>query len=67
MNEKRKGEIALKVVKFLIRKRGVRLSPDSMREVGNISKETGVPVEELNQFAKPLIQELLDECFATKK
>jgi len=64
---KRQGEIALKVVKHLMRKRGVTLSQNNMREFGNAAKEIGVPVEELKQFAQPLVQELLDECFSAKQ
>jgi hypothetical protein len=67
MDPKRRGEIALKVVKLLMRKRGVTLSQNNMREFGNLAKEVGVSVEELKQFAQPLVQELLDEYFSTKQ
>ena len=59
MDPKRQGEIALKLVKHLLRKRGVTL--------GNVAKAIEVPVEELKQFAKPLMQEILDECFSVKQ
>ena len=67
MDPKRQGEIALKLVKHLLRKRGTTLSQDNMREFGNVAKVIEVPVEELKQFAKPLMQELLDECFSVKQ
>jgi hypothetical protein len=67
MDPKRQGEIALKLVKHLLRKRGITLSHDNMREFGNVAKAIGVTVEELRQFAKPLMQELLDECFSAKQ
>ncbi len=68
MDPKRQGEIALKLVKHLLRKRGgITLSQDNMREFGNVAKAIEVPVEELKQFAKPLMQELLDECFSAKQ
>ena len=51
----------------LVRKRGITLSQDNMREFGNVAKAIEVPVEELKQFAKPLMQELLDECFSAKQ
>ncbi len=63
MDPKRQGEIALKLVKYLMRKSGVTLSQDNMRQFGNVAKAIGVPVDELKQFAKPLMQELLDESF----
>jgi len=67
MDPKRQGEIALKLVKYYMREHGVRLSQDNMRDSGNVAKAIGVPIEELKQFAKPLMQELLDECFAAKQ
>ena len=67
MDPKRQGEIALKLVKYLMRKRGIQLSQDNMREFGNVAKAIEVPVEELKQFAKPLMQEVLDECFSAKQ
>ena len=67
MDPKRQGEIALKLVKYLMRKRGIQLSQENMREFGNVAKAIEVPVEELKQFAKPLMQEVLDECFSVKQ
>ncbi len=66
MSRERQGEIALKVLKYMLRQRGVTLSPDKMREFGNLAKETGIPVDELKTFAKPIFQEMLDDCFASK-
>lgn len=65
--EIRAGQIALKVLKYLMRKRGVTLSLQSNRELGNIAKAIEVPLSRLKKFAKPLIQEFVDECFADKR
>ena len=62
MDPKCQGEIAVLLLKHIVRKKGIYLSPDDKREIGNIAKEIGIPVEELKQFAKPIVQELLDEC-----
>ena len=67
MDPKRQGEIALKLVKYALRERGIRLSPENMREFGNMAKAIGVSADELKQFAQPIAQEILDECFAVKK
>lgn len=67
LDERRQGEIALKILRYMLRREGVRLSPDRMRDLGNLSKEIGVPIEELKQFAKPLVQELVDDCFAESR
>ncbi len=63
MDEKRKGEIALKFVKYLMHKRGVHLTPSFKRELGDIAKAIGVPLEELNRFAKELVQESVEKTF----
>ena len=63
LDPKRQGEIALLLVKYFIRRRGITISHDNMRELGNTAKAIGVTSDELRQFAKPLIQEALDECF----
>ena len=62
MDEVRKGQIALMVLKHVMRRSGLHLSQHTLREVGSAAKEMGIPVEELKQFAKPLIQEFLNEC-----
>ena len=67
MDDKRQGEIAILMVRHVMRERGFALSESFARELGNIAKAIEVPVEELREFVKPLMQELLDECFSGKK
>ncbi len=64
MDQKRQGEIAVKLVKYFMRKHGVALLQNNMRELGNVAKAIEVSYGELKQFAKPLMQELIDECFS---
>ncbi|MFQ5661972.1 MAG: hypothetical protein ACE5F2_01840 [Candidatus Paceibacteria bacterium] len=66
MDEKRKGEIALKALKFKLGKEGVKLTKGLNRELGNVSREMGVSVDELEQFFRELIQEMTDDAFAKK-
>lgn len=63
MTPQRQGEIALKVLKYILRRHGIKLSQEMMRDFGNVAKAIEVPIEELRQFAKPLCQEVLDEYF----
>jgi len=63
MDEKRKGEIALALLKYRIGREGIRLTPDIKRELGNVAKATGIPQDELKEFGKILIEELLEETF----
>ena len=66
MDERRKGEIALALVKHHLSREGIRLGPDMKRELGNIAKATGIPLDELKKFEKLLIEELLEEIFSSK-
>ena len=63
MDLKRQGEISLMLLKSHLRKKGFEFSRNKMRELGDISQATGVPVEELKKFSKIILQELLDEMF----
>jgi len=65
MDPRRQGEIALKLTKYYLYKRGVTFSQNNVREIGNIAKAIGVPLEELKQFFRLIIQEALDEYFAS--
>jgi len=62
MEDKRKGEIALAVLRNMARKRGLTINPSqSKREFGNLSKETGVPFDELISFYKEELRILIDQ------
>ncbi|MBU1255620.1 hypothetical protein KKE74_01420 [Patescibacteria group bacterium] len=56
-----KGVIAYKVLKGVLQKRGVELRKIDEEELKEFAQEIGVPVEELRAFAKPLLQEILNE------
>jgi len=63
MDEKRKGEIALALLKYRMGREGIRLTPDMKRDLGNVAKETGIPQDELKEFVKIFVEELLEETF----
>jgi|GEM_PF-2780222 len=67
MEESRKGQIAILVVKSILREKGIRLSSNYRRELGNEAKNIGISFEEFLEFAEPLIRELVDETFAKPK
>ena len=60
MEKERKGEIALILFKHRVSREGIRFS-SLKRELGNLSKETKVPMEELREFASILFEEFLQE------
>ena len=63
MDEKRKGEIALALLKYKWVREGVRLTPDIKRDLGNVAKEAGIPLDELKEFMKIFIEEFLEKTF----
>jgi len=64
MSDVRKGEIALAVLKYQVSRDGLRIGgPDMKRQLGNVSKKTGVPQGELKEFWKIFISELLKQSF----
>lgn len=63
MDEKRKGEIALILLKYRMARSNLRLGPDFKRELGNVAKATGISLDELKEFGRIIIEELLDETF----
>jgi hypothetical protein len=67
MDPKRQGEIALMLVKYLLRKKGIELSRNKMREADGAAKAIGIPVGELKQFVQLLIEEFTGELFTHKQ
>ncbi len=67
MDEKRQGEISLLLVKYLLRKKGIELSQNKMREADGVAKAIGIPVGELKKFVQLLIEEFTVELFTHKQ
>lgn len=63
LSKERKGQIALTVFEYAMKKRLQQNFEGWKRELGNVAKETGVPYEELKAFLRPLAQSVLDEMF----
>ncbi len=61
MTEQRKGEIALLIVKRMIREKGLRLTPGLNREIANKAKQIGINPQDAVEFAVELYKELTDE------
>jgi len=64
MDEKRKGELAILILKHKLRQKGLRLTPNLKREIGNEAKSIGVDVGEAVEFVEIIIRELVEESFA---
>lgn len=61
LSSKRKGEIALLLVKDQIGNRQMPTPNDMRREFGNISKRIGVTIDEFIDFVRPLYVEAMNK------
>jgi endonuclease III-like uncharacterized protein len=57
------GEIAQKLLLYKVKRSGITISASSARELGNVAKETGVPLDELKKFVRDNLHELIDELY----
>lgn len=64
LTQERKGEIALKLLRYRIKNEGFHLFPNKLeRELGNLSKSMGVPKDDIREFLKEEIGLLMKEAF----
>ena len=66
MDEKRRGEIAVMVVRQKFAENGIRLSSDFRRDAGNAAKKIGISIEEAMEFAEGFVRELVEQTFGHK-
>lgn len=63
MDEVRKGQIALLVLKEKFRREGIRLESDYESKLRVVSEAIGVPYEEIREFFELIVRERVDEMF----
>lgn len=63
MDNIRKGQVAILFVKHLLQERGIRLSPNLKREIGNDAKAIGASFDDVIEFTEVIIRELVEETF----
>ena len=67
MDAKRKGEIALLVLKMKLREQGMKIKPATMkRHIGSTAKVLGITTEEASEFMEMMVRELVEETFTKK-
>jgi len=66
MDDIRKGQVAFLFLKHQLREKGVRLTPNFKREIGNDAKAIGISIKEATEFVEPIVRELVEETFAPK-
>lgn len=59
MTEERQGQIALKIVKQLLAKKGIRGRGDFQGENGEMAKQIGVDLDELWEFHLAILPQVL--------
>lgn len=67
LSDKRKGEIALLVLKGILRQKGICLSSDMKEDALKEAKKMGIPASEAEQFFEDLVRELVEEVFSKKE
>lgn len=64
MSEKRMGEIALAVlIAKMTAEGGVKIGPELRRNLGQISKDTDIPIEDLEEFSKELVVRFIGKAY----
>lgn len=64
MDKRRMGEIALALTIDRVREKGFMLKPAAIKkEFGNVSKRTGIPMAELQDFFADIATQLVGEAF----
>ena len=66
MDIKRQGEVALALCRYHLRTSGITISSHKAREIGNISKTMNIPIDDLKEFLRVRIAELIEECLRKK-
>jgi len=67
LTEARKGEIALRYVECLARKKSMTLDPvDFKRQVHNSAKEIGIEPAEAMEFAELIVRKSVEGLFVKK-
>jgi hypothetical protein len=67
LTKERRGEIALALLQDRIANEGLKLSPkNTKRDIGNLSKDTGIPFDEMMEFAEWISRETLEKTFKKK-
>lgn len=64
MDEIRKGQIALLLMKNQLREEGIRLTPNFRQELANKARSIGISVDEATRFMELIVRELVEEGFS---
>lgn len=63
MDEARKGEIAVKVLVYVMMERGAHFGPSLMEKLKRFSEQSGIPIDEVKAFSKSIVNEVTEKLF----
>jgi len=63
LSEQRKGEIAIAILMERMARDGMTVKPGLRRELGELSKKTDVPIDELEEFSKMMLVRLIGRMY----
>lgn len=66
MDQQRKGEIALALLKHKLGNEGLKLNSSFRKNLAHAAKATGIPLPELTEFALKIIEDLAREHVSLK-
>lgn len=67
LSDNERGEIAYALVRYKAKKEGLKVDDSVHRELGNVAKETGIPLEQLRVFVSELYHDLLRDMDEVRK
>lgn len=68
ITKERRGEMSEALLWVMLMEKGITLRPnEARREAGNLSKKTGIPVEEVLEFMEELTTKAVKEAFVAQK
>ena len=63
LSQERKGQLALQILKHIVKEKGIKISSDMREEVALEAKQAGIPADEALILLEEIIRELVDDVF----
>lgn len=66
-SESGEESMAYKLLKSMLKEKGITLSSSTIRELKNQAKKLGIPEDEMLKFVRAMTLEIVDEIFSPKE
>lgn len=67
MNDVRKGELAVLMLKYLLRRKGIHLGQNFKDDIREVAVKIGVSYDEAIEFAEIIVRDVVNEAFQKGK